>query len=434
MHLDRMKTLSFISALTFAYGCASKNNGDDTGVGGGYNAGTGGASSSLGGSTSVGGSTEIPAGYCNDMLAGLNCGQTRLEENVRVVNMLLVLDQSGSMNQKSSSAAANTKWVEMKSALSGAMKSVASDINFGLMLYPYSGDVSAPGIVFDQNKPTADTTCVVPNTDDPNAAVAVGIENGVDKLDQILTVVGSSTPAGGTPTTLALEQAFRYFTEGAGSTLPGTKWVLLATDGGPNCNPDLSCLAATCTTNIDGNCSNPNLNCCDSSGNSNYGYLCLDDAAVVQEIQKLATSQIKTFVVGIPGTDSYAATLDKMAVAGMMVNPAPVNNESYYAVSSTDSLQGLQDTFSTITTQLLKSCDVELQQTPMSVDRVIVAIDCAKVPLVPIDTPDTGGASGFYIDYNVNPAHLRLTGTYCDQISKLGAKHLDVISGCQPIN
>jgi hypothetical protein len=378
------------------------------------------------------------------MLSGFNCGQTRLEENVRVVNMLLVLDQSGSMKQPPSSATSASKWSEMKSALSGAMQAVADDINFGLILFPYSGNVSAPGIVYDPNNPTADVTCQVPNTSDPNAAVAVGIDlavnpgDGLTKLNTILDVVGNSVPAGGTPTAVALDQAFRYFTEGAGSTLPGTKWVLLATDGGPNCNPDLSCQAATCTQNIDCTCGNNDCNttqnCCAPSGTNDYGYLCLDDAAVVSEIQKLATSGIKTFVVGIPGTDKYAATLDQMANAGMMMNPTPVNGESYYAVSTTDSLKGLQDTFSTITTQLLRSCDVELQQTPPSVNGVVVAIDCAKVPLVPATTPDTGGASGFYIDYTLAPAHLRLTGSYCDQISTLGAKHLDVISGCQPIN
>ena len=436
-----MKTLSFISALTLAYGCASKNNGDDTGVGGGYNAGTGGASSTLGGSTSVGGSQDIPPGYCNDMLAGLNCGQTRLEENVRVVNMMLVLDQSGSMNKPSSSTATASKWVEMKSALLGAMKPVAEDINFGLLLFPYSGSIAAPGV--DPNSVDPVVTCQVPIAD-ANAAVAVGIDlavnpgDGTNKLNAILDVVGSSTPAGGTPTAVALEQAFRYFTEGAGSTLPGTKWVLLATDGGPNCNPDLVCDATTCTQNIDctcGNGCNATNNCCASSGGNNYGFLCLDDAAVVQEIQKLATAQIKTFVVGIPGTDKYAATLDQMANAGMMMNPNPVSGESYYAVSTTNSLTGLQDTFSTITTQLLKSCDVELQETPQSVDRVIVAIDCVKVPPVDPGTPSTGDKSGFYIDYRTDgPAHLQLTGTYCDQISTLGAKHLDVITGCQPIN
>jgi len=443
MHLDRMKTLSFISALTLAYGCASKNNGDDTGAGGGYSAATGGASSNAGGSTSLGGSDAIPPGYCNDMLAGLNCGQTRLEENVRVVNMLLVLDQSGSMNKPSSSAATASKWVEMKSALSGAMKPVAEDINFGLLLFPYSGNIAAPGV--DPNSVDPVVTCQVPTGTDPNPAVAVGIDlavnpgDGLNKLNAILDVVGNSTPAGGTPTAVALEQAFSYFTEGAGSTLPGTKWVLLATDGGPNCNQDLACNAASCTQNIDCTCGNGDCNtaqnCCAPSGKTNYGFLCLDDAAVVQEIQKLATSQIKTFVVGIPGTDQYAVTLNQMANAGMMVNPNPVNGESYYAVSTTDSLKGLQDTFSTITTQLLKSCDVELQETPQSVDRVIVAIDCVKVPSVPPGTPSTGGQSGFYIDYRTDgPAHLQLTGSYCDQISTLGAKHLDVITGCQPIN
>ena len=40
-------------------------------------------------------------------------------------------------------------------------------------------------------------------------------------------------------------RAYDYFTTGAGKSLSGDRFVLLATDGGPNCNPSLTCTTAT---------------------------------------------------------------------------------------------------------------------------------------------------------------------------------------------
>ncbi len=443
MHLDRMKTLSFIfaSSLTFASGCSSKKtSGDDsTATGGGYNANTGGSTSAGNG---AGGDTSntLDPNYCNGLLAQDRCGLTSAKADVRTVNMMLVIDESGSMNDLPGTDT-TSKWAEMKSALSGALQPVAKDISFGLELFPYSGDINSPGVDPSANSPTV--SCNVPNGDDPNVAIAVDVVPGLENLKTILDVVGRSTPAGGTPTTMALQQALLYFTDpnGRGKDLPGTKWVLLATDGGPNCNTSLTCPSNTCTQNIDCKCGDKaacrtdpadslTQNCCDSPN----GYACLDNAAVVAQVDKLAQQGIKTFVVGIPGAEAYTSTLNAMATAGKMPNQSPTNGESYYAVSSTNSLTSLQDTFSTITTQLVKSCDIELQESPPDPDRVIVAVDCNKITKVPPGTPeDDPNLSGFWIDYSFSPAHLKLTGVQCSQLKNVGVKAVDVITGCQGI-
>jgi hypothetical protein len=443
MHLDRMKTLSFISAvaLTLAFGCSSKKTGGDetAATGGGYQF-TGGSGNNGGGGAGAGGTTAtVDTNYCNGLLANQNCGTDFARADVRTVNMLLVIDQSGSMRDMPTATDTQTKWQVMGKALSAALKTVNKDINFGLELFPYSGDITSPGI--DRNSTDPNVSCNVPNAD-PDAAIAVDIPTdsattGVANLQTILDVVNSSTPAGGTPTTVALQQALSYFTVGAGKDLTGSKWVLLATDGGPNCNQTLSCGADTCTQNLDCKCGSGcvdtnTLNCCAASGAQEFGYLCLDNAAVVSQIDKLALAGIKTFVVGIPGTEAYTTTLDAMARAGKM--PSTSGSHSFYAVSAANSLQDLTDAFSTITTQLVRSCDIPLKSSPQDPTRVIVAVDCRTLTSVPETTPETGGADGYYIDYAQDPAHLRLTGSYCSTIQSTGVNSVDVITGCQPIN
>src|SRR5690606_14762035 len=100
------------------------------------------------------------------------------------------------------------------------------------------------------------------------------------------------------------------FTRGEGRNLKGDRFVLLATDGGPNCGPDNTCDADACTPNLDGQCPAGEGNCCEGEG-----LYCLDDAAVIEKIEALAEAGVATFVIGIPGTEQYASYLDDFAIA-----------------------------------------------------------------------------------------------------------------------
>jgi hypothetical protein len=427
MYLDRNKSLSFVSALalTLACGCSSKQSGtSDQGSGGAFNIGTGGAGGASAGTVGIDFET-----YCNGLLKSMSssCGQTSRQADLKTVNMLLVIDQSGSMNDKPSATATESKWSQMRKALAGALSTVAvrKNINFGLELFPYD-----PSGAIDPNSTDPATSCQVPVDE---SAIVVPIETKTDKIDAILQVVNSAAPAGGTPTARALERAYDYFTTGGGKDLPGSKWVLLATDGGPNCNLGATCGKDTCTQNMDLKCAggdpNTTVNCCATAG-----FSCLDDLNVLTDIRNLATAKVGTYVIGIPGSEAYAATLNSMAIAGGVPN-AGANGESYYAVSASTSLTDLQTAFEDITTKLVKTCDIELATTPTDPNSVILVKDCAIVPGVANNTPVDGGSSGFYIDYTQQPtAHLRLVGTYCDQIMTSGASQVDVIQGCPKIN
>ena len=433
--------------------CSNNSNSGDEGTGGaGYvpgTSGTGGSGllqstggafgSNGGGSTSFagnnasggvqastsGGSTGFdPNVYCNGIFMDKSCSQTQLAADVRTVNMLLVLDESSSMNTAPTQGA-DTKWTIMRQALVAALSPVQDDINFGLLLFPYL----ATGI--PDGSTSAAERCAIP--DDPNLAVNIPIAAGRTNFMRVLDKVGSQKPAGGTPTAQALRQAYAYYTTGDGRSLTGSKWVLLATDGGPNCNATLTCGADTCTQNLDGNCgtsTSPLVNCCQDNG-----IVCLDDQASSSAIAQLASAGINTFVVGIPGSEAYAKSLNAFAVAGKQPNPNGLNGEKYYAVSATSTLQDLTAAFSQITTQLLRTCDIQLSTTPLvSQDRINVAIDCRLQPAVPAGSSADAGVDGFYIDYGQDPAHLKLVGAPCENMMTNGAHHVDIIAGCQTIN
>ena len=413
--------------------CSSKTTDNGSGAGGtastmggggsGNSAATGGESSASiasGGAvaSSTGGGTGInSATYCNGLLQQQTCSQTSVQADVRTVNMLIVLDESGSMSD-SLTTGGPSKWDIMKTALNSALSTVDSEINFGLLLFPYKDGGISP------NASTQAESCALPSD---ATAINVPITSGPSSFQNVIDKIDGQTPAGGTPTQMALQQAYNYFTSGDGRNLNGSKWVLLATDGGPNCDSGITCTADTCTANLDQDCTS-GQNCCEGSDS----YICLDDLATTSQISKLALAGIDTFVVGVPGSEAYATYLNAFAIAGGMPNTTGAAGESYYAISAASAQQDLINAFGSITTQRIKSCDFELASTPKSNSLVQVAIDCNLQTQVPAGSPaDAAGVDGFYVDDSQTPAHIMLVGAPCNNIQEAGAHHVDVIVGCK---
>ena len=341
-------------------------------------------------------------------LAGLgDCGTTTIQAQYDTANILLVLDKSGSMTDQPDGFSVN-KWDALKTALDTSLKKVAGEINFGVLLYPFSADHDIPLV--------CDTGCC--DVAQGTAAVNVPIEPGASGVGKILDAVNATAPGGGTPTAAALASAYLYFTSGGGAALQGQKFVLLATDGGPNCNASNTCDEGHCTPNLDGQCPTGMGNCCDN--NAQY---CLDDAAVVMQIQALADAGVSTFVVGIPGTEKYAQYLDNFAVAGGVPNPAAP--PSYYAVAADGGVQGLVDVFTSITTHLVRDCNVTLEDTPSNLDLVNVAVDCKVVPYA--------AGAGWSLT-GTDQKTLEIAGDECHAIQTNGAQRVDVVYGCPTVN
>lgn len=368
----------------------------DLGVGGGSGAG------------GRGGRTEAPTASDCESFAELDqCGVTSVEATFSASNVLLVIDKSSSMDDQPSGFEVK-KWEALKAALGPALRAAQDEMTFGLLLYPFGEQAEIPLDCFEG-------CCEVPSE---ATAVQVGIEPGSGSASRVMHALDATAPGGGTPTAAALAAALAYFTTGAGKDLKGERFVLLATDGGPNCGSnDTKCSADHCTPNLDGACPADQGNCCDGEGE-----YCLDDAAVIEQLQALASAGVATFVIGIPGTESYAEYLNAFANAGGV--PSPSGASSYYAVAAEGGVEGLTQTFFDITTHLVRSCEVDLGASVPDRKLVNVAVDCDIVPF------EDGAGWNIGAD---SPGKLVLAGDACERVQREGARRIDVVYGCQTV-
>jgi len=391
------KDTSFVDPAGGTSNGSGANNG--TGNGTGNLAGDSGIHLAVGGAQDAeGGSGELGAG-------GAGCGFTSFAADPPLVNVLLVVDKSGSMNDKPAGFASD-KWTALRGALDDTFTQTKTKVSFGLDLFPYSG--TSGEMLSD--------TCQMPT----GAAVVVPIQAGTKAAPLILAALDDNPPGGATPTAAALTRALAYYTTGAGKALKGDRYVLLATDGGPNCDAALTCEAATCTVNLDGKCP-AGINCCDAKVDKLGPTNCLDEDASVAAVGKLTKAGIKTIVVGIPGTEAYTNTLDALAAKSGVVNPdAPPD---YFAVSAKSDVGGLSDTLGRITTGLIKSCELHLDSVPPDLDQLFVVIDGVELTR---DDPD-----GWTIpDPTVSPPVLEITGKTCQKLETQGAEYINVTYGC----
>jgi hypothetical protein len=375
--------------------------GDDaTGGAAGSSGGTGPSPFHNAGDGGVGDPGTVPV-VRRDAGPAPTCGGMPFAASPVRANVLLVIDKSLSMADTPDGFGSD-KWSAMHDALETALGAVQDDINLGSDLYPFPDE------------------CAVPSGD----KVRVPVQTGSTALPKILEDLAAAAPSGGTPTTAALARARRYFTTGAGAALNGERYVLLATDGGPNCNADLSCAASACTVNLDGQCPMAVDNCCDpalAGPGAEAG--CLDDQAGVAEIEALAAAGVATFVVGIPGTEAYAGSLAAFAQAGG--RPNPNGPPKYYAVSAMGGAAGLADVLGVITQGLITTCRFRLDAAPPDPARLNVEIDGEVVP--------QPGPDGWELDRTADPPTVVLKGETCARIQREGAQTVEIVYGCPTV-
>lgn len=341
-----------------------------------------------------------------------SCGESTVSAMPRKVNVLLLVDKSGSMSDKPSGFS-SSKWTALKAAMMTALGNVENDIAFGLVLFPYSDNAATP----------VDMSCT-DNCCQTTPAPAIEVAVGTSSVPKILATLDATSPGGGTPTAAALKVALDYFQSGAGAKLEGDRYVLLATDGGPDCNAQLSCDANQCTTNLDGACPAAAGNCCDPMfGGSAAKSRCLDDVATRGQIDALRVAGVKTLVVGIPGTEAYVTSLDSFAQAGAAPNPA--GSPSYFAVSAAGGVDGLSSVLSAVTKGLVTTCRLQLESKPPDPQKLNVSVDGVLVP--------QSGPNGWLLDTSTSPATIVLQGSTCQSVEANGANSVQVVYGCPTI-
>lgn len=215
-----------------------------------------------------------------------------------------------------------TRIVEMKSAMNTFLTSSGSVGRLGLTIYPVfqTGQSCNPASAIDQQFPAP--TAVDDGTDAALASQAIAINTRIQGL----------SPAGGTPTGNSL----RFVGEYAGLNDANDfrdDFVLLLTDGLPNCNGQNPNNLCGCHS---GGCSAPQLTSCACTGAgvpnaaclNSFGcsLSCLDQDSSVEAVRSLRMKSIKTIVVGF-GADlangSGPAVLNALAKEGGFARTCP---------------------------------------------------------------------------------------------------------------
>jgi hypothetical protein len=342
---------------TNANGENGNGNGDGTGNGGSGTS-TGIIKNPGATSTSVSTGTEIT----DDQ----NCGVETHDTTKQAADLLLILDRSQSMTKAMSAdreceaGATDCRWPTMKTALTKVFASSAELVNWGLKMYstPEQGN------------------CTV------SAGADVPIKAG--STSSINDMINQATPGGNTPTRKAVAAGVEYLKT---LTTPGSKSILLATDGQPNCKGT-------------------------SSNTSN------DVTAATDAIKAAFAAGFKVYVLGI-GPDSFTDTLNGFATAGgtAVANIGGTGKNYYAAVSAED----LSKNFNSIVGSVA-SCSLKLDKKPTVPNNIAVEFDGDKSLRAPQSKTDGWAYT--------SDTSIELYGSWCERLTNGTFKSVKVLFGC----
>jgi Mg-chelatase subunit ChlD len=302
-------------------------------------------------------------------------------------DILIVLDRSGSMRNRNTD-----RWGPSVSALGTITSSLDDSVKFGLMVFPGEEDKAALMARCNALQDAGDRQdCLDSGGDHTCAAGTVVVPVAAHTAMPIADALANMSPSGATPTAPSLAAAHAALGSGHNDNLDaakGAKYVLLVTDGKPNCSVDQI----------------------SSSGGT-------DPQAVmdsVARINEMTADEIKTYVLGYGTQNDAAATdaLNQMARAGGTGDQAyrPINDE-----------QGLLAEFEKITGSLI-SCDFALNTPAIDPSYVDVRLDDKQLIL-----DDANG-------WSLSADHQRVTvqGSACSLL-KAATHNLSVRVQCQKL-
>lgn len=301
-------------------------------------------------------------------------------------NMYFVLDRSGSMQ-------ADDKWSQVRVVVAQILRGLGPRANFGATVFP--------GVSQDACAPAKEVLPISPG-DPPGATDGPTLKK--------LLATTSDAPSGGTPTAEALRAVFESLRKVTGKT-----FVILATDGGPNCNPTTACGADLCQPNIEGfdSCTPTGPSCCEDSRVS-----CLDSAATLSAVTALKNAGYPVYVIGLPGTAAYGTLLDQLAVSG---GTALQTSPKYYKIASTGDNTALLKTLKQIAAKIVATCEYKLKEAPAQADQVNVYLDEKVLPKDPVN------------GWKIEGATVTLLGQACEKVLAGDVLDVRIITGCPTV-
>jgi hypothetical protein len=341
----------------------------------------GGAAGGAGGATS-GGDGQADAGSAGGMTGaggagGATCGGARFDASPRPIDLFIVLDRSASMQDDSSNQiptgpADPSKWSQVVPSLTGLIESAGASYCWGLKAFPEDGAQCAP-------------TSVTTRIDTP---VSAANSSAVTRSIALLAPAGNGTPTGA-----AIRVAASYL---ATLTDPNPKYLLLVTDGQPNCAGS----AGTVVTDT-------------TLGRT-------DAVAAVNDAARLG---YHTFVIGVATSSALdAAVLNQLAIAGLEPRPAfrPGDQRYYLAATGAE----LDAALHTITGAIL-GCQLRFASAPPAADNVSVTLDGTAL------ARDRSRIDGW--DYaDGSQTLIQLYGATCDRVQAKTVTGIQIDFGCAP--
>lgn len=428
------KSFLALTGVCLAFYACGGSGGGTAGTGGigasGGNGGSSASSGSGGGAADGGGGTggfNVGDGGGTGGSGGVidpdaGCAHTDITSSLVPANILFVVDKSGSMNcnlpadgQTTADCDKNpakkdptkpSKWDLTKPALQQAITTLSQS---GLA---QSGKLSVGVSMF----PKDGSACTAPDPNNPNVTVKPLDSAWATSIDAYLDTV---TPLGQTPLVGATINGYAYMHS---STFTGNKFVVVLTDGFETCAPSLVPGFLDTT-----NCSSPSS--CPAEHANQVG--------------------IRTFVIGVPGSEDGRAVLSELAFVGgtardpnctHVANPPQSPNagsdagDCHYDMTdpNVDFAAALSDALQKISGTVL-SCEVDTPKNPNG-----GSVDYSKVNVkVGSNYPaqDASGNSdacdpswnGWH--YNADKSKIILCGTACDEAKQPNAS-IQVVLGC----
>jgi hypothetical protein len=201
-------------------------------------------------------------------------------------------------------------------------------------------------------------------------------------------------------------------------SLPGKTFVILATDGAPNCNLFNQCGVDMCMPNIEnvGGCPKEGpFNCC--APPDGFRENCLDSAASASAAQQLSNAGVPVFVIGLPGTSTYVGVLDQIAVAGGTAGPA---SPKYFAVDTANEAAMLA-ALKKVAAKIVATCEFTLKDEPSDSKLVNVYVDDTILPYDPNAT------------WKIEGKTVTLLGDTCSKVMNGDVLGVRIIAGCPRI-
>ncbi len=389
------------------------------------------APSNNGGAPSAGSGANPPrAALCQELRGSVACTARNYQSTALPSNILFVLDRSGSMACNPPPLQNSVECEQRAVPVDGAQPSKwqitvnALERVFDDLLD--RGSTANVGLTFFSN----DNTCGVQS--DPSVPVRALSEPQVAALKSALQ---ATAPSGGTPlvgaTTLAYAYLHQEANQGPGCIEPcganGNRFVVLITDGADSCpmpaRPE-------------------DASRCQAAGSC--------PAHLVSVEAKLAAeANIRTFVIGAPGSEPARGYLSELAFVGGTARTAACAHDArttqgdchYDMTGTSDFANELAQVLASISSGAALGCEFGVPDTgdAVSEDEVNVQYQqggtgdpvCFKYD----DAPCAGGANGWQFaqrpDGTRDLSRVVICGAACESVRSDPAARVDVIHGCR---